>query len=972
MWENTLDFDTKLKLFDLTMYIQDHVLAAQNNLRERLPVHIIMRLFIVGGVWLRFFSGQEMYSVLYARLWIFALLILSTYTITFALWVLKNPKIQFDLRWCFVQVLADTMIFSCLYVLTGRPYSDFYLFYFLPLLVAAERFNAKQVSVLFLFVSIFFIVALILLNILHQTGLPISTIIINNALPRWFFFLFVIFLAFMRGNILKQKSEELEAVYKTSLRITKNEALQPRLESILDAAIELLNAKGCKVYLKIPNQKALKLVALKGVVSTEFQLGYILPLNTGLAGKVFECGQPIIENDYQNSPYKVPELAELFEAIVEVPLMLDEPIGVLGVFDDGRRRVFLEKDIKVLERLAQYASVAIRDIQQVEQLQKQTEALRVLYLASEALINANLDIDETLSRIVEHVWKLTLTFSDMPPLFTYFALLDAQEQYLDFKAAYPTEQLTDLRVRIGRIDLRKNPIGIIGRAIRSGVSLNISNVALDSDYFCFNANTKSQLTVLAKGKRKVVGVITIEHPNTNAFSTELQEKMELMAAQAATAIENAQLFEQNEVRRALAERLRQATVAVSSSNKVHEAGYIILESLHTLIPFNRATLQRIDGDRRHLVAKYNLNDENIDTKLLRPISQDKLIGKIVNTKSILILPLVEYEETWQPFHTTSDIRSWMGIPLVYGDKVIGLITLDNIDQDIYKEDQRDLLELFATHAASAFQNALLFQQLTERVDELTRTKDYLESLLQYLEEHRNLALIGLVYGETIHHARNKLGMAKTIAANILQGEYGEDIQTIQKHTERLIRHINDYLQALNEAQQKALQTPSPTPLNVHHSLDHVVNSKQISSLIEIKKIYKANNPIVSAPERQLRQVFYVIVQNALDAMTSGQGLLTLTTDIVNYEDKVFFLVIISDTGVGIEPDKQDALFEAKLAHDPLRAHRGTGMGLIWARSFIRSYGGDIYFTSTPRKGTTMYIRIPQDFREPVTLKRELG
>jgi transcriptional regulator with GAF, ATPase, and Fis domain len=275
------------------------------------------------------------------------------------------------------------------------------------------------------------------------------------------FFLFVIFLAFMRGTILKQQSEELEAVHTTSLRIAKNEALQPRLEAILDAAVELLNAKGCKVYLKIPNQDALRLLALKGIVSPAFQLGYIMPMNIGLASKVFQLGEPIIENNYQNSPYKVPELAELFEALVEVPLVLDEPIGVIGVFDDVRHRTFSGRDIKVLQRLAQYASIAIRDIQQVDQVQKQRDALQALYLASQALINANLNIDETLTRIVEHVWNLTLTFNELPPLFTYFALLDSQEQFLDFKAAYPVEQLTDLRIRIGRIDFHRKPVGII-------------------------------------------------------------------------------------------------------------------------------------------------------------------------------------------------------------------------------------------------------------------------------------------------------------------------------------------------------------------------------------------------------------------------------------------------------------------------------------------------------------------------------
>jgi len=74
------------------MYIPESFFSVLNKFRERLPVHTVMRLFIVAGVWLRFWGGQEVYSSLYFHLWIIVLLVLSIYGIAFAFWVWKFPE----------------------------------------------------------------------------------------------------------------------------------------------------------------------------------------------------------------------------------------------------------------------------------------------------------------------------------------------------------------------------------------------------------------------------------------------------------------------------------------------------------------------------------------------------------------------------------------------------------------------------------------------------------------------------------------------------------------------------------------------------------------------------------------------------------------------------------------------------------------------------------------------------------------
>jgi GAF domain-containing protein len=937
----------------------------QGGFWSKLSLPVVARWIVFFGVSLRFLITYGQYTALSLRLWLLAIVVLLAYTVASTILSLWKSGLHQDKRWHLLQVLTDTAIFSVLYMLTGSLDSGLFLLYFLPLLTAADHFSAREVFILFILISLAFISTVT--HLAFATPLPAHMsrveMLVRNSLPQGTFFLYVLFLVFMRASRLKKQSEELEAIQVTAVKITKREGMQSRLEAIMEAAVELLKAKGCKVYLRMPDQDRLELVAFKGLKSERLREGYLLPFGKGMAGEVISTRSPLIENDYPHSCYRVPEFADLFQAMIQVPLFFEEePIGVLAVLDDAPHRQFTDRDIPVLERLAQYAAVAIHDVQLVEKVQRQTAILQILNAASWAM-NANLELKDTLQSAVKYAWELAAIYATKPPLFTYLGLLSADEERLEFKAAYPECHLLELTTRVGQIDLDSHPIGIVGRAIRSKSTQLIRDITRDVDYIEYSPHTRSQLAVPVKIGESVLGVISIEHSSQSALPGELQANVEVLAAQAAMAIRNACLFEQIGRQHEQAEKLRQASVMMTSANGLGDVAQSILEALNSIVPYDRATLQIVKGDEREIVAKHNLDDDQIDPWLLRPISKDDLIRQIVEHKKICILAAPECHPYWQPVATTSDIKSWVGIPLLYRRDIIGLITVDHLERQFYGEDQGLLLELFSREAASVLQNAILFQQNTERIEELSQTKDYLQDVLDYLENQRNLALIGLVYGESIHYAKNQLGMAKARAANIVQGFYDHDLDELKRYAATIVDYINNYLQVLNDTQNAVLQ--SPAPVDLHRTLDYVIGSKRISLDVNVVRDYKAD-PVIYAPEQQLRQVFYVIVQNALDAM-EGKGTLGLKTETVALDDENYVQVSVSDTGTGIPRSKQRNLFNMRESDSSRRGKTGTGMGLVWARSFMRSYGGDINFKTALGRGTTMHILVPTDFRESATI-----
>lgn len=975
------------------------------RMKSFLNEHLIAwgRVAIVFGIWLRFLAGE--YSIPYNILWVSTLVLFSVYALWVALSVLQHPSLKMSRSWNQMQVILDVILISTIYFLSTHPNSDFFLIYFLPLVISAEHFKFRAVLSLLGLISVLYGVLFLILTYFSAdnptTTLTIWDSLLRNLIPRWFFFSFILFLAFTRQLQLKSrneeleavhqtlktrnqelealhqtlktrneeleavhqtlgaKNEELEAVHQTAIKIADNEAMEERLKAIMDAATAFLHAKGCKVYLCVPNQELLQLVALTGIEESEvLKPGYLLPFGKGMAGAIIDDNLPyLIENDYRHSKYRMKELEKLFEAVIEVPLSFgDSVIGVLGVFDNRRNRVFTDQDVPVLKRLAQYAAVAIHDMQLVQKVQKQTQALQMLIAAGQTM-NATLDPDKTDQAIAENVWRLVTLYGQTPPLFASLTRLTQDGRCLRVIAAYPQERLPDLLAHHEQDDLLAGPVGIIGKAVKDGIAQLVPDVKQEPAYVLFDSSTVSQLAVPIKnGRGEVIGAISVEHTDHHALTEEVQQNLEVLAVQATAAIENARLFKEIERQGKQAKSL----LEINPADGLVQVAEGILEALQGIVPYSRATLQIIEDDTRHILAKRGLADDQVDPFLARPISQDPLLQEILSQREIRVLSVPENNQHWQALDTTSDIKSWIGIPLVYGELPIGFITMDQIQKGFYTEEHKTLLDLFAHHTTSVLQNAILFQQNAQQVEQLTQAMETLENALEFFESYRNLALIGLVYGETIHYAKNQLGMAGTRAADIARG-YVDSAEKIKEDATKIGNYIKRYLQVLDETQRVALESPEHGEIDIHQLLDELIATKRMGSRIQVRRAYGASRSIVRAP-KQLRQVFLVIIQNALEAM-DGEGILGLETVVERRKGLDFIRVSISDTGKGIPESVQSVLFIWR-ARDPEQPRRrGTGLGLPWAYSFLRVYKGDIEFTTTPGQGTTMHIFVPDDFRK---------
>jgi signal transduction histidine kinase len=109
-------------------------------------------------------------------------------------------------------------------------------------------------------------------------------------------------------------------------------------------------------------------------------------------------------------------------------------------------------------------------------------------------------------------------------------------------------------------------------------------------------------------------------------------------------------------------------------------------------------------------------------------------------------------------------------------------------------------------------------------------------------------------------------------------------------------------------------------------------------------------PPVEADRDQLKQAFYNVIRNSLQAMRSG-GFLRIRTGM----DETHFFVSFTDTGGGISAENMGRIFQPYFS----TKEGGTGLGLLIVRRIVRAHGGEVAIESAAGKGITLTIRLPR-------------
>jgi len=440
-----------------------------------------------------------------------------------------------------------------------------------------------------------------------------------------------------------------------------------------------------------------------------------LPIAQGITGKVARTGEPIRLGDVRTELAYVEVTAGIQSELCVPIISRNQVMGVINT-ESKKQNAYAERDERLLITIAHTLATATDKLRSFDEARRRATELEALYQASRSL---------ALSLEPEIIAKNLITTMDemLGYEFATVHLLEEQTQLLAPIAISPkAQEIENFESDKEILAYKKVPLGlgIIGWVAQHGQPIRTGDVTKEKHYFGVLRNIRSELCVPLIARGKVIGTLDIESKDPDAFSDRDENLLSALANSAAIAFENARLYKSELARREQAESLRKATASLSTALDINALYEIIFDSIAKLVPYDSASIEIINQDCLEIVALrgHPEGNKHIGIKYSWDTAEWGEWNDIwQDPHTPMIVPDVRSESRFVKRKGSEYIRSWMGVPLVVREKVVGLINLDNRLSNFYTEEQSALAQTFANQAGIAIEKARLYEdalQASER------------------------------------------------------------------------------------------------------------------------------------------------------------------------------------------------------------------------------------------------------------------
>ncbi len=208
-------------------------------------------------------------------------------------------------------------------------------------------------------------------------------------------------------------------------------------------------------------------------------------------------------------------------------------------------------------------------------------------------------------------------------------------------------------------------------------------------------------------QNNLIGAINLGRSEKDLFTDEETAVLKEIADPLAAALQQAQLFTKERKQRELAQTLHDINRALTSSLDLQQVLSLILELLEGVVPFDSASVMLREGDVLKNVSHRTIYQEHPRLKELN-VSDFPHIQELFSTKKPQVILDTNKDARWQSLSITPSIQSWLGVPLIQNEKIIGLLNLSKNEAEFYDQQDVKTAVIFATQAVNAIENARLF------------------------------------------------------------------------------------------------------------------------------------------------------------------------------------------------------------------------------------------------------------------------
>ena len=283
-----------------------------------------------------------------------------------------------------------------------------------------------------------------------------------------------------------------------------------------------------------------------------------------------------------------------------------------------------------------------------------------------------------------------------------------------------------------------------------------------------------------------------------------------------------------------------------------------------------------------------------------------------------------------------DINTVVSIPLLSGEKIIGVLTVLTTDKRTFTEEESKYLHYLGFIIGLTLSNTLKLEKVKHQLER----RDLFISLAAH--ELKNPLTVIRAFAQLIANKSNKQEVVKPELANKIVQESG-----------RISYLINELMQ-VGQIRKNVLRYQFR-----ENSLRSLINSAIEDAKIShpdfpilFKDKIKDKDDYINGDYEKLMQVIINIINNAIKFSPYGSPIVILLN-----RKNTYFTVSIKDKGIGIAKEEQEKIFE-EFHKAGAQKKAGLGLGLFIAKTIVENHNGMIMVKSNLGKGTTMEVRLP--------------
>ncbi|MEH1853285.1 MAG: PAS domain S-box protein [Nostoc sp.] len=595
---------------------------------------------------------------------------------------------------------------------------------------------------------------------------------------------------------------------------------------------------------------------------------------------------------------------------------------------------------------------------------KRVEATQQFLLESSALLGASLDYEVVLKNVA-HLAVPTLADWCVVDIFTE----DQSVKHLEIASAYPikTKIMEELQRRYPRSTERRRSIFF---KLKEGKSVFhpefsdslIAGFAEDEGHhqLLSSLEIRSMMLIPLYSRGQLFGSIAFTTADSGRYYKEADLAFgEDIARRAATAIDNARLYQETQQAKQAAERsvnrtilLQRITAALSEALTPQQVADVVVNQGIAALEATGGSVILFDqlGSNLKVVQAIGYPQSLIDTWASFPVTAPNQIAETVRTRQPIFVEnlatMIARYPSLTDVVTLTGNNAWVSIPLIAEGEVIGALGLSFTNVQIFTEEDRGFMLTLGQQCAQAIARAQLYEaEKTARAQAETanRLKDEFLAVLS----HELRTPLNPILGWAKLLRTRKFDEATKIQA----------LETIERNAKLQTQLIGDLLDVSRILQGKVSLNLYAVDLKVAiaAALETVRLAAEAKS-IQIQTVLSNDIGKVLGDSDRLQQVMWNLLSNAVK-FTPTDGLVEVHLKQVGLDAQIQVI----DTGKGISPEFLPYVFDYFRQADAktTRVFGGLGLGLAIVRHLVELHGGTVQAESLGEgQGATFTVSLP--------------